>query len=491
MEFDQIAQRIFRRHAVLIAVCLLIGVAAALLVHWGDVKQYTAVTRLTLDTPDPKSSAESLAVADTARAIVTSPTQIRTALTKAGVVRDPTRLSRNDVQLQQLGTSAVLQLSVRDRDPQTAASLANALAAQLVQLRLELRRGAAIRLAAQLDSRIDELSKQLDALNEQIVDRQARSSAAGPNGASTDPELIRLQNARTNLIDQKSALETERSQLSANDAMLPEASVIDPAVVPTKADPSRIPHDLALGILLGLTLGIFAAAVVESLRPSLVGGDAIARALGAPPLGALACAPGQGDCISGKDLIALAARLHLVAIRARLRSVALVSVKPGVEPTDLTDRLQRMVRLLHGSNGSRPPSPLRSSDIVAPASVGASGLNVLRLLYESDDRQTAAAAGAVDERDLDERDVKDMRSAGLLDLRVLSIADPLTDDDLQATGFVLIVPSPIASAELKPAVDALALTGRPLLGVIVYPRRSRRQRDLPVASGVGSGEIGQ
>jgi hypothetical protein len=485
MEFDQIAQRIFRRHASLIAVCLLAGVAAALLIHWGDVKQYTAVTRLTLDTPDPKSSAESLAVADAARAIVTSPTQIRTALAKAGVVRDTARLSRNDVQLEQLGSSAVLQLSVRDRDPQTAASLANALAAQLVQLRLDLRRGAAIRLAAQLDNRIEELSNQLDALNKRILERQVGSSAAGPNGASTDPELITLQNARTNLLDQKSALETARSQLSANDAMLPEASVIDPAVVPTNANPSRIPHDLALGILLGLTLGTFAAAVVESLRPSLVGGDAIARALGAPPLGTLICAPGQGDCISGKQLIVLAARLQLVATRARLRSVALLSVKPGVEPTDLTDRLQRIVRVLHGSNGSRSPSPLRSPDMVAPASFGASGLNVLRLLYDSDDRQTAAAAG-----DVDESDLKDTSSAGLLDLRVLSIADPLIDDDLQATGFVLIVPSPIASAELKPAVDALALTGRPLLGVIVYPRRSRRHRDLPVASGIGSGEIG-
>jgi hypothetical protein len=486
MDFDQIAQRIFRRHGVLIAVCLVVGVAAALLVHWGDVRQYTAITRLTLDTPDPKSSAESLAVADTARAIVTSPTQIRTALAKAGVVRDTARLSRNDVQLEQLGSSAVLQLSVRDRDPQAAASLANALAAQLVELRLDLRRGAAIRLAAQLDARIEELSKQIDGLGKRIVDRQVRASAADPNGASRDPELITLQNARTNLVDQKSALETGRSQLSANDAMLPEASVIDPAVVPTNANPSRIPHDLALGILLGLTLGIFAAAVIESLRPSLVGGDAIARALGAPLIGTLVCAPGRGDCISGKRLIALAARLQLVATRARLRSVALLSVKPDVEPTDLTDRLQRMVRVLHGSSGSRPPSPSRSAGIVAPASVGASGLNVLRLLYNIDDHETAAASSGVNQSD-----VKDTRPTGPLDLRVLSIADPLIDDDVQATGFVLIVPSPIASAELKPAVDALALTGRPLLGAIVYPRRSRRRRDLPVDSGVGSGEIGQ
>src|SRR5919108_6419908 len=112
MDFDQIAQRIFRRHALLIAACLLVGVAAALLIHLGDVKQYTAVARLTLDVPDPKSSAESLAVTDTARAIVTSPTQIRTALAKVGVARDTARLARNDVQLQQLGTSAVLQLSV-------------------------------------------------------------------------------------------------------------------------------------------------------------------------------------------------------------------------------------------------------------------------------------------------------------------------------------------------------------------------------------------
>jgi hypothetical protein len=485
MDFDQIAQRIFRRHALLIAACLLVGVAAALLIHLGDVKQYTAVARLTLDVPDPKSSAESLAVADTARAIVTSPTQIRTALAKVGVARDTARLARNDVQLQQLGTSAVLQLSVRDRDPKAAASLANALATQLIQLRLDLRRGAAIRLAAQLDTRIEELSKQIDALDKRILNRQARSSAAGPNGASTDAQLLELQNARSNLVDQKSALETGRSQLSANDAMLPEASLIDPAVVPIDANPSRIPHDLALGALLGLTLGIFVAAVLESLRPSLVGGDAIARALGAPPIGTLACAPGQGDSISGKQLIALAARLQLAATRAGLRSLALTSVKSGVDLTALADRLQRVMRVLQGSNGSRPPSQPRSPDSVASASVGASGLNVLRLLYDIDDRRARAAGG------VDQTNVKDTRPADLLDLRVLSIADPLIDDEVQTTGFVLVVPSPIASAELKPAVDALALTGRPLLGVMVYPRRSWRRRDVPVASSVGSGGFGQ
>lgn len=488
MDFDQIAQRIFRRHAVLIAVCLLAGVGAALLVHRGDVRQYTAVTRLTLDTPDPKSSAESLAVADAARAIVTSPAQIRTALGKAGVARDLERLARKDVQLDQLGSSAVLELSVRDRDPRVASSLANALAAQLIQIRLDLRRGAAIRLASQLEARIDDLRKQIDTLDETIVDRQTRAAAAGPNGSpSLNAELSALRNTRTNLVDQRSTLETSRSQLTANDAMLPEASVIDPAVVPTDADPSRVPHDLALGMLLGLTLGICAAALSETLRPSLVGGHAVAQALGAPSIGQLACAPGQGDCISGLRLVRLATRLQLVATRAGVRSVALLSVKPTVEPTDLAERLQHMMRALRGSNGSRPPSPSRSPDVPDPAVVGASGLHVLRLLYGADDDRPAAAASIVNQTD-----VKGTRPIDVQHLlRVFGVADPLIDDELDTTGFVLVVPSPIASAELKPVVDALALTGRPLLGVVIYPRRIWRRRRVLVESGAGSGEIGQ
>lgn len=487
MDFDQIAKRIFRRHAVLIAVCMLVGVAAALLVHRGDVRQYTAVTRLTLDTPDPKSSAESMAVADAARAVVTSPTQVRTALGKVGVARDPATLAREDVHLEQLGSSSVLQLSVRDRDPGVASSLANALAAQLIQVRLDLRRGAAIRLASQLEARIDDLRKQIDALDKSIVDHQTRAAAAGPNGSpSLNAQLASLRNTRSNLVSQQSALETSRSQLTANDAMLPEASVVDPAAAPADADPSRIPHDLAIGLLLGLTLGICAAAVSETLRPSLVGGDAVAQALGAPLIGTLACAPGKGNCISGRPLVGLAARLQLVANRARVRSVVLFSVKPTVEPTDLADRLQRLTWMPPGGNGSRSASPSRSPGLVDPAVVGATGLRVLRLLYGTGDDHPAVTAGVAERAD-----PRDAPPTDPQHLPVLSVADPLIDHDVEATGFVVIAPSPIGSAELKPVVDALALTGRPLLGVITYPRRTLRRRDMVYVSDAGTGDIGR
>jgi hypothetical protein len=487
MDFDQIAKRIFRRHAVLIAVCVLVGVAAALLVHLGDVRQYTAVTRLTLDTPDPKSSSESIAVADAARAIVTSPAQVRTALGKVGVARDHATLAREDVQLEQLGSSSVLQLSVRDRDPGVASSLANALAAQLIQVRLDLRRGAAIRLASRLEARIDDLRKQIVALDEVIVDRQTRAAAAGPNGSpSLNAQLASLRNERSNLVSQQSALETSRSQLTANDAMLPEASVIDPAVAPADADPSRIPHDLAIGVLLGLTLGICAAAVSETLRPSLIGGDAVAQALGTPLIGTLACEPGRGDSISGKPLVGLAARLQLVTNRARVRSVVLFSVKPTVAPTDLADRLQRVMRVPPGGNGSRSASPSRSPDVADPAVVGGTALHVLRLLYGAGDDQPAMTAGVAERAN-----PRDAVTTDPQQLRVVNVADPLIDQDLDATGFVVVSPSPIGSAELKPVVDALALTGRPLLGVITYPRRTWRRRVTVPVSDAGTGEIGQ
>src|SRR5204863_4375901 len=87
VELKDALQRIVRQHWVLIGcfvvVCTIIG--AFLGRH---PTTYTASTRLVLGTDDPKSRTESASIADTGKAIATSPAEVRGALQDAHVDRN-------------------------------------------------------------------------------------------------------------------------------------------------------------------------------------------------------------------------------------------------------------------------------------------------------------------------------------------------------------------------------------------------------------------
>ena len=59
--------------------------------------------------------------------------------------------------------------------------------------------------------------------------------------------------------------------------------VVSEATEPTDADPDNLISMLALGAFAGLILGIGVAALLEAVRPTIVGGDAISRELDALP----------------------------------------------------------------------------------------------------------------------------------------------------------------------------------------------------------------
>src|SRR6266705_317498 len=135
MDLQEVARRVLLGHWVVIFVCVVTCAAGVVTYHLFDTPTYSASTRVVLDAPAPTSGTEATAVADAAKAIVTSPTHIIAALNAAGVVRDPVKLTPN-IALAPLGTSGVLQLTVQDSDPAAAASIANALADDLIQTRL-------------------------------------------------------------------------------------------------------------------------------------------------------------------------------------------------------------------------------------------------------------------------------------------------------------------------------------------------------------------
>jgi capsular polysaccharide biosynthesis protein len=417
MELNEVVRRIFGEHWRLIVFFVSLGIGVAAGLHLTDARVYTASARVVLDTEDPASRAESTAIADTARAIATSPGQLSEVVEAAHIEgRDVESMARNDVSVSALGSSGVLELSVQDRDPNAAAALANTLAARVIRARLAVTQG-------QVEDVLNNLGRQIDDLTKKIAAADAAIDALTLQTATTpDPEranLLRSQRDeaarnRDFIVQQRSVLESERVGLLSSEALRPKPSIISRAVVPRHSDPSRLPSDLALGALLGLVLGIGIAGLLEAFRPTVVGGDALAKEFGAPLLGALPNAPDNGEI---GDPAAIAARVGVAARAAELEKVALLSVGPKVNVEPLARRLQAA-------------SPQSDSAVTNGAAVGIGA-------FEPDAAVWNGNRG----------------------------------------GLVLVVPSTVKRSEIAEAGHLLSMSRLPLLGLITYGRmRSPRTR---------------
>jgi capsular polysaccharide biosynthesis protein len=353
MELNEAGRRIFGQHWRWILGLVLAGVAVAALLHGGSVSTYTASTRLVLDTQDPKSRSESTSIADTAKAIATSPSQVRSALKDAHVTgRDPIDVAKHHVSIVALGTSAVLQLSVSDRDPRVAAAVATTLASRVIRARLDVSNGQLQRVLRQLEQRIDGLDRRIA-------------------GVGVDSQTL-----RASLAQQRSVFEAERVSLLSTEALRPKPSILSPATPPRQADPSHWLPYLVLGTILGLVLGVGAAGLLETIWPTLVGGDALARAFETPLLGSLPREPKERDADA---LRRVKPRLVVAAEVAGVETVNLLATDSDVDLSRLANGLEtapadafgppRRPRDTHSGLRIRPFN-LRDSSPEVPGGVG-------------------------------------------------------------------------------------------------------------------------
>jgi uncharacterized protein involved in exopolysaccharide biosynthesis len=341
MEIREVFDRIVRVHWKLILLLLVAGLTAGFTIHADDRASYTAAARVILDTPDPTSDTEAQAIADTARAIVTSPSLVERALEKSGLHRSVSQLADDGIVVETIGSSGILEIAVTDRDPAAAAELANLMAQDLILTRLRTSTGPLEEGLSRIEQRIAQLETSLEVLNAGI--------AAAPD-LETE---IRLSREKDLLVQRLVILEQKRADLLSTQAQRPTPQIIDPAQPPHERDPSRQPADMALGGLIGLALGISLIAIWESVRPTLVGGPAVARELKAPILGFLPTTPDRSNV---DDLGPVTAWVSASAKNAGVRTVGLVSARRGQELDHLAAGLREHLNG-EGSIGIRPVEP--------------------------------------------------------------------------------------------------------------------------------------
>lgn len=338
MELGDIA-RMISRHDRLILLFVAVAVGLAALTHIGDSATYTASTRLVLDTQDPESVAGSVAIADTAKAIATSPSQVRAALDEGGVIgRDAEAIARDHVSVRGLGSSGIVQLSVTDAKSATAARIANALAAKVIQTRLTHTRGATLQIRA-FDRRLARLSQRISGLDATIAALTVRA-ARNPLDNLTRSRLNGAERTRDFLAQQRSIVESQRVNLQTEQALRSEPSIISHATPPKKADSSRWFSDMLLAVIIGLIGGIGTAGIIETVRRTTTGGADLARAFDAPLIGSIRSNRGEGRGRASAADPGLAVRLVFAADAAGVTDVMLFPAGRSIDTEALAAQLR-------------------------------------------------------------------------------------------------------------------------------------------------------
>jgi len=445
MELNEVVRRIFGQHWPLIVCFIALGIAAPALVHLRDAPTYTASTRAVLDTRDPESRAESAAIVDTARAIATSPAPVRNALSAAHVTgRDPVEVAKHHVSVRGLGSSGVFQLSVSDRDPRTAAAIANALVAQLIRARLGATQGQTRQVLTDLGQKIDDLNARISYVDARIDSLNARLARASSQESadSLRAERNRATQLSDSLLQQRGSLEVQRNGVLSNDSLRPKPTIISRAGPPTGSDSSRFLADVVLGALLGLILGVGVAGSIETFRPTLVGGDALATEFRAPLLGTLTSEPDEWEALL--DATGIGMRLRLAAEAATLRKVGLVSVGPQVNVGPLAERLEAASCEKDSELAVAEPELAEPVEAAVPRRAWTVATEVL--------------TGA--------------RARPAFRVRPFDVQNASLNNGSRG-GLVLVLPRTVKKSEVMEAGHLLTVSRLPLLGLITYPRRRR------------------
>ncbi len=427
MDVSDVVHRVALAYWPLIVGLAVLGAMAGGALHVNDSPVYTSDVRFVLDAPDPQAAAESVSIADAAKSIATSPSHVSAALALAGVTRDIARYTTQNIELQPLGTSGVLDLQVKDTDRKAAAVIANALAKDIIDTRAKVARDRSNALLATL-------SDEIHSTNDEIAKVDAAIASFRP---SNDPSvsaatLSGLYSERASLAQERLTLEAEQNSITESLAMRPQAGIIEPAVPADRADPSRAPIDVALGVLGGLVVALMLASLLAVLRPRIKGVHQIEQALDAPVLG-------DFDPLDEDVDATLGARVRIAANRAGVKNFQLVAVDGSREATALVGILAERL----GTSEVQPG---------VPVPMNGNGQAIVRARRKA--HQPA------------------------LGVSLFNIADLSKNGVAPETALILVAPDVLHKRDLETAAYLTSLTGWPVAGIVTYSKRALQHGGL-------------
>ena len=336
MSIEEIIRRVVRAHLGIIALCVLIPLAAVVVIEVKTPVTWDAKVRMQVRSTAPTSSTEADGLSSRVLALATTPSMVEQALpAKSG--RDATKMAAHNVFVDRLGESSVVELSVTDQDRDLARTTATRLADEVISFMNRADQGRVEALQARTAKQLAAAGAALNRAQQHLanaVGRRARGTA--------QTAVLSAQNRVNDIRQQAANLALTSAQLST---VVP-VDVASPAVDP---QPSALVPRAALALLLGLLVGLAIAVGIETIRPRMGGIRELARALEAPVLGT-----------SSENLDSLASSFALAARRQGVETVVLL----GADQRD-----ERVARQLL----EQLPHPRPSADVRQPVPGGPAG----------------------------------------------------------------------------------------------------------------------
>jgi capsular polysaccharide biosynthesis protein len=325
VEIDEVVARVVHRYWPLLLIMtalpvLLVGAALR-----GATPDYTAATRV-----NASNNPQDALAGDSGISSVVS--QVKAYATSQDVLADVIKEQKVDrraaqaaakVEVTGLGASTVVELTLRDRDPEVARKLAGALSAHVVR---------------QInDSNTASLSAQLRKVDRQISDLNGRLSAASQRVAD-NPLSVTAANTKERLLGEISDLRADRNDLRTQLATAAQAKIVQQAVVTVRKSGWAV--GAAIAGMTGLVAGILISVLIETFRPTVPGPQRVAKRLGVPLLGHTDQGPAR--------LRDMGRRIRLAAKREGVAQVTLVGTGSGPLPPALVSTVAAAV---YGDSG--------------------------------------------------------------------------------------------------------------------------------------------
>ncbi|KAB2351391.1 YveK family protein [Actinomadura rudentiformis] len=321
VEIDEVAARVIRSYWALLLVMTVLPLLLVGYVMSGQEPAHVAKSRIQASSratdAAPGDAGVSIVVSQV-KAFATSNTLLLRVMRAQNVDRDPAKLAKQ-IEVTGLGTSTMVEMSVKDADAGLARRLNDAIATAVVAEINESNQGAITRQIKELDKRIRALEKRLGPLS-----RQA--------GAIPRPD-ISAANERERVQAELTDLRSNRSDLRTQLTTTGTASVVQPAVLAPPSNPVVMMS--AVAGLAGLIFGILVAVVTEMFRPTIPGQSRVAKRLDTPLLG-------WADRTDA-ELVDLGRRIRLASKRAGVTQVTLVGTRKEPLPPELVSKVAAAV----------------------------------------------------------------------------------------------------------------------------------------------------
>ncbi|TDB96483.1 hypothetical protein E1266_09815 [Actinomadura sp. 7K534] len=457
MELDEVAARVVRSYWVLLTVMTVLPLTLVALLMSGREPAAVAQSRL-----QAGATSADAAAGEAGASVVVS--QVKAFATSEGLLTEVLREQKADrsarkvaksVEVTGLGSSTVVELSVKDRDPAVAQRLTDAIATKVVR---------------QINhSNQDAIRRQVDEIDERIGKLEDKLGPLARRAGGTFPD-ISAANERERVQAELSGLRSNRSDLMTQLTSAGTASVVQHAVPAPRRDPTVMMA--AIAGLAGLVGGILIAVVAEMVRPTIPGQRRVARRLGVPLLGWADRGPAQ--------LADLGRRVRLAAKKEGVGRVTLVGA-PGPLPPRLVSTVAaavygdetRPVQLRHGRaaengvpDGGAPEGGEDAGDgpsLNSDGPGGRSGTSVVRA-----GGGTAVMAKKPGEVSPSET-TQPVPVRRACHVHAFEDIDPGADDTV---GVVVVVGRVTTVAGLETVRDLVAASGWPLLGVVGASRKA-------------------